>query len=344
MSFKKEARWWTPLPNGRIRCELCPRYCKLADGQTGFCGVRQALGGRLVTLVYGKPAGLAVDPIEKKPLFHFLPASLVLSFGTVGCQLGCRYCQNWHLSRESMTESNLQYVEPGEIVRAAEANDCPSIAYTYNEPIIFAEYLIDIARLARNRGLLNVMVTNGYVSNEARAEVFDLIDGVNVDLKAFDEGFYRKYTLSSLKPVLETLIWIRTRTRAWLEITTLLIPGLNDAEDQILSEVHWILDNLGRDVPLHFTAFRPDYKMLDHPPTDPETLRRARDIALREGIQFVYVGNVADPAGQTTYCPSCGATLIARTWHASDVRGLDGNKCKACGATIPGVFEPSPTG
>jgi pyruvate formate lyase activating enzyme len=333
-----EARFWQTEADGRILCTLCPRYCRLSDGQAGFCFIRQNEGGVLRSLGYGRPTGFAVDPIEKKPLNHFLPGTTILSFGTAGCNLGCQFCQNWDMSKARIDEHRSLEVTAEQVVDLARREGCPSIAFTYNDPIIIGEFVIDVSRIARERGIRSVMVTNGYITATARGEVFRFIDAANVDLKGFTEEFYQKATLSHLNPVLDTLIWLKRETEVWIEITTLLIPGLNDSEGEIDRECDWILRNLGDSVPLHFTAFHPDYKMTNIPGTPASTVLRAREIALAHGIRFVYVGNIADEKGQTTWCPGCGKALIVRGWH--DVRRdvLREGRCPQCGVVIPGRF------
>jgi pyruvate formate lyase activating enzyme len=332
-----EARYWNPEPDGRIRCTLCPRDCLLREGQAGFCFVRQNVGGKLVSLAYGRSTGFASDPIEKKPLAHFYPGTQVLSFGTAGCNLGCRFCQNWDISKAKLADRRSMEHTPREVVDLAVEAGCPSIAFTYNDPVIWAEYAIDVAREARARGLKTVFVTAGYVGEKAREDVFAHMDATNVDLKAFTEGFYQRVTLSHLAPVLETLAWL-AKTKVWTEVTNLMIPGLNDdpAETRALSE--WMLDHMGPDVPLHFTAFHPDFKMLDRPPTPPATLSRARALAREVGLRHVYTGNVHDAEGQTTYCPSCGEAVIERDWHAIRAYRLEGDRCAFCGGAIAGRF------
>ncbi len=331
-----EARWWEKQEDNRVLCTLCPRYCNIPPGKVGFCFVRKNVEGKLVTTAYGHPTGFAVDPIEKKPLNHFYPGTNILSFGTAGCNLGCKFCQNWTMSKARLDEMNALSVSPEEVVRLAQKYNCPSIAFTYNDPIIFAEYVIDIARLAREVGIKTVMVTNGYVDKNARQEVFEFIDGANVDLKAFTERFYVELTNAHLQPVLDTLEWLKKETNVWIEITTLLIPGENDSEDEIKQMCEWILHNLGDDVPLHFTAFHPDFKMLNYPPTPYSTLKKAREIALQTGIKYCYTGNVSDPQGQTTYCPNCGHELIKRNWYHVQIQGLKNGKCEKCGTQIAG--------
>ncbi len=332
------ARWWEPLEGGKVLCRLCPRECRMAGGQAGFCFVRRNAGGRLLSYSYGRPTGFGVDPIEKKPLNHFLPGSLSLSFGTVGCNMGCRFCQNWEMSKCRSDDRRTQKVTPRQVVDLALREGCSSISYTYNDPVVFAEFVIDTAGPAREEGLKNVMVTSGYVSPEARRELFEHIDAANVDLKGFTQSFYRRLAGADLEPVLDTLVWIRRETQVWLEVTTLLIPGWNDSESEIRSECSWIAENLGRTVPLHFTAFHPAFRMSDVPRTPPETLLAARRIAMEEGLLFVYVGNILDGEAQSTWCPGCGAALIRRDWHSVRGIALRDGRCGECGAEIPGVF------
>jgi len=334
------ARWWRPAERGKLLCTLCPRYCLVGEGQAGFCYIRQHHGGKLWSLGYGRSTGFAADPIEKKPLAHFLPGALVLSFGTVGCNLGCKFCQNWDISKARLDERTSEPATPEAIVALARRTGSAGIAYTYNDPVIWAEFVIDVARAAHEAGLVNVLVTAGYVTPEARGELFEHIDAANVDLKGFTEDFYHRVTFGHLEPVLDTLVWLRRETRVWTEITTLLIPGLNDSDDEITRECDWIVDHLGPDVPLHFTAFHPDFEMTDRPRTPASTLVRARAIARQRGLRYVYVGNVHDAEGQTTFCPGCGRALIVRDWHAIRKYRLDGNRCPDCGAEIPGRFHP----
>jgi pyruvate formate lyase activating enzyme len=333
-----DARWWRVEPDGKILCTLCPRACRMSEGQPGFCFIRQNRGGRLVQLGYGRSTGFAVDPVEKKPLNHFFPGTPILSFGTAGCNLGCKFCQNWDISKAKLDAEGLRANTPAEIVALAERHGCPSIAYTYNDPVIWAEYVVDVARAARARGVRNVLVTAGYVTEEARGALFADADAANVDLKAFTEEFYWRTTSSHLEAVLETLKWIHRETQTWLEVTTLLIPGHNDGDDELARLAAWFHENLGPDVPLHFSAFHPDFKMTDVPPTPPETLRRARAIALAAGLRYVYVGNVHDPEGQTTYCAGCARPLIGRDWYAITHYAVRDGACAHCGHPLPGRF------
>jgi pyruvate formate lyase activating enzyme len=336
----REAFWWRAEDDGRILCTLCPRYCRMGDGQAGFCYIRKNISGKLYSLGYGTSTGFAIDPIEKKPLNHFLPGTEILSFGTAGCNLGCRFCQNWSISKAKLDEARSRRVAPNEVVRLAQRNRAPSIAFTYNDPVIWGEFVIDISRLAREQGLKSVMVTTGYITPEARPEVYRYIDAANVDLKAFSERFYHKITFSHLDPVLDTLKWLKHETDIWFEITNLMIPGENDDPAETQRLCAWVVENLGDSVPLHFTAFHPDFKMIDKPRTPAATLKRARQIAVSEGIKYCYVGNVFDDEGQTTYCPSCKRSLIQRSWHDVTEYNLDGDQC-ACGTRIAGVFAAS---
>jgi pyruvate formate lyase activating enzyme len=337
------ARHWHRQSDGRIQCDVCPRYCRLHDGQRGLCFVRGRRGDELVLTTYGRSSGFCIDPIEKKPLDHFLPGTPVLSFGTAGCNLTCKFCQNWDISKARELDRLQDLAAPEAIARAAARNGCRSVAYTYNDPVIFLEYAIDVADACRERGIRNVAVSAGYMCAAPRAELYAKMDAANIDLKAFTEGFYRKLCTGALQPVLETLEYIRHETDVWLEITTLLIPGQNDAPAEIEALAAWVMDRLGPEVPLHFTAFHPDYKMLDVAPTPPATLSRARAIALAQGLRYVYTGNVHDEAGQSTWCHGCGARLIGRDWYRITAWDLtpDG-ACARCGALCPGVFEARP--
>ncbi len=333
----KEALWWETEPDGKILCTLCPRYCRLRSSQPGFCYIRKNIDGRLYSLGYGKFTGFAIDPIEKKPLNHFLPGTRILSFGTAGCNLGCRFCQNWSISKAKLDEAHSVRAGPEEVVSLALKERIASLAYTYNDPIIWGEFVMDVSRLAREHGLKSVMVTSGYITPEARRDVYRYIDATNVDLKAFTETFYHKLTFSHLDPVLDTLRWIKNETQVWLEITNLMISGENDGEDETKRLCHWVLENLGDTVPIHFTAFHPDFKMMDKPTTPAATLKRARKIALSAGIQYCYIGNVHDEEGQTTTCPGCGLAVIRRSWHAILENRLVDGQCP-CGEKIPGYF------
>ena len=333
------ARYWHRLENGDIQCDLCPRDCKLGEGQRGLCFVRQRVGDELLLDTWGRSSGFCIDPIEKKPLNHFYPGSSVFSFGTAGCNLFCRFCQNWEISKSRETDSLCDRALPEEIAAAAARHGCKSVAYTYNDPVIFLEYAVDVAKACRARGIRNVAVTAGYINPEPRREFFAWMDAANVDLKGFSEEFYHKLCVGHLQPVLDTLEYLLHETEVWTEITTLLIPGHNDSDAMLGEMCAWIYNHLGPDVPLHFSAFHPDYKMRDLPPTPHETLRRARDIARRAGLHYVYTGNVHDVEGQTTFCPGCGAALIVRDWYEIlDYELGSGSSCPDCGHAIAGHF------
>lgn len=337
------ARHWHALDDGRIECDVCPRRCKLHDGQRGFCFIRARLGDELVLTSYGRSSGFAIDPIEKKPLFHFLPGTSILSFGTAGCNLGCRFCQNWDVSQARDSDRLTAHASPESIARIANATGCQSVAFTFNDPVVFLEYAVDSARACHDLGLAAVAVTAGWILPEARSDLFRWMDAANVDLKAFTEGFYRRLCGGSLAPVLETLVWIRKKTSVWLEITTLLIPGENDSDEEIEALSRWVVDSLGPDVPLHFTGFHPDDKMRGTSSTAPSALTRARRIAKRTGVRHAYTGNVDDPEGESTYCASCFELLIGRAGHAMtqwNLTPLGG--CPACGEILPGRFEVRP--
>ena len=336
------ARFWHRLEDGRVQCDVCPRECRLQDGQRGFCFVRANEGGELVLTTYGRSSGFCVDPIEKKPLNHFLPGTPVLSFGTAGCNLGCKFCQNWDISKSREWDTLADAASPEALAEAARRLGCRSVAFTYNDPVIFFEYAVDVADACRAAGIRAVAVTAGYVSPGAREELFAHMDAANVDLKAFTESFYAKTCAGHLQPVLDTLEYLVHDTDVWVEITTLLIPGLNDSDEEVRALSVWVRDALGPAIPTHFTAFHPDWKLRDRPPTPPATLTRAREIALAEGLQHVYTGNVHDPAGQSTYCHACGALLIERDWYTLGAWNLDDGRCSACGAPCAGVFEENP--
>ena len=336
------ARWWLMQPDGRIECRLCPRACKLQDGQHGFCFVRRRVGERLELTTYGRSSGFCVDPIEKKPLNHFFPGTSVLSFGTAGCNLGCRFCQNWDISKAREFDRLGEAASPGQIAATATRLGCRSVAFTYNDPVIFAEYAIDAAHACRAVGVKTVAVTAGYVGTEARPEFFQAMDAANVDLKAFSESFYHRLCFSQLAPVLETLVYLHRETSVWLEVTTLLIPGENDSVAELDRATDWFAAQLGPDVPWHFTAFHPDFKMHATPPTPRRSLERAREIAREKGLRHVYTGNIRDRVGASTWCPACGELLIERDGYDITHYHLEGNRCRTCECEIAGHFERAP--
>lgn len=333
------ARWWHAIEDNRIQCDLCPRDCKLHEGQRGACFVRKMSGGKMVLTTYGRSSGFCIDPIEKKPLNNFYPGSSVFSFGTAGCNLACKFCQNWDISKSREMDTLMDAASPKAIAAAAAEHDCKSVAFTYNDPVIFAEYAMDTADACHEKGIQTVAVTAGYMSEVARREFYAKMDAANIDLKAFTEEFYFKLCVGHLKDVLDTLSYVHHETNCWLEITTLLIPGHNDSDKEVTELSQWVMKELGPDVPLHFSAFHPDYKLLNAPPTPPATLSRARRIAQDAGLHYVYVGNVHDVEGDTTFCPSCHKAVIERDWYEILSYELtDDGHCKGCGAAIAGRF------
>jgi pyruvate formate lyase activating enzyme len=333
------ARWWKVVEDQRIQCTLCPRLCTLHEGQRAFCFVRQNINQQMVLTTYGRSTGFCIDPVEKKPLNHFLPGTPVLSFGTAGCNLGCRFCQNWDISKAREVEKLSTLALPEKIARTALELGCRSLAFTYNDPVIWAEYAIDTAKACRELGIKTIAVTAGYIQKEARQEFFQWMDAANVDLKAFSEHFYEKLTFSSLEAILETLLYLKEKTSVWFEITTLLIPGENDSPEEIQQLCLWISKNLGNEIPLHFSAFHPDFKMRNPPPTPVKTLQRARKQAKDIGLHYVYTGNIHDPQGQSTYCPSCQELLIERDWYTLGKYALQKGCCVYCKTPIHGFFE-----
>ncbi len=336
-------RYWHALADGRVQCDVCPRACKLHEGQRGLCFVRGCESGQIKLFSYGRSSGFCVDPVEKKPLNHFLPGTSVLSFGTAGCNLACKFCQNWDMSKSREMDRLMDTAMPETLAQTALALGCASMAYTYNDPVIFMEYAMDAADAGHEIGIRSIAVTAGYMCSEPRIEFYRHMDAANVDLKGFTESFYWKTCGGHLQPVLETLIYIKNETKVWLEITTLLVPGVNDSEREIDELTQWVAEKLGPDVPVHFTAFHPDWKMQDKPPTSGRTLMMARDIGIRNGLRYCYTGNVHDPSGGSTYCHHCGALLIERDWYALGKWQLDNSAhCIKCGTPLPGVFDGKP--
>jgi len=333
-------QYWHVLDDGRVQCDLCPRFCKLREGQQGMCFVRARQGDAIVLTTYGRSSGFCIDPVEKKPLNHFLPGTPTLSFGTAGCNLACSFCQNWDISKSREVETLSADATPEAIARAAVERGCRSVAFTYNDPVIFMEYAIDVAKACHERGIRTVAVTAGEICPDPRRVFYQYMDAANVDLKGFTQDFYWKICKGDLQTVLDTLVYLKHETKVWFEITTLLIPGHNDSSEEIENECKWIHKELGPDVPLHFSAFHPDFRMLDVPPTPPETLSRARRIAIDQGLRYVYVGNVHDEDGSSTYCHKCGEKLIGRDWYLLTEWNLDDHgACRKCGEKLPGVFE-----
>jgi len=335
-----QARYWHMLDDGRMQCDLCPRDCKLHSGQRGACFVRMRENDQMILTTYGRSSGFCIDPIEKKPLNHFYPGSSVLSFGTAGCNLACKFCQNWDISKSRDMDHLMDQASPAAIAAAAEDHGCKSVAFTYNDPVIFAEYAMDVADACHARGIKTVAVTAGYMHAIPRRDFYEKIDAANVDLKAFTEDFYYRLTGSELQPVLDTLRYLKHETNVWFEITTLLIPGHNDSDQELTAMCRWIKNELGVDVPLHFSAFHPDYKMPDIPATPSSTLIRAREIGMREGLQYVYTGNVHNQQGDTAFCPNCKAQLIVRDWYQiKQYRLSKAGHCPDCNTAIKGCFD-----
>jgi pyruvate formate lyase activating enzyme len=344
--FTVRGEFFSTQPDGRIQCDLCPRHCRMHEGQRGFCFVREVRDGALALSSYGRASGFCFDPIEKKPLNHFYPGTSVLSFGTAGCNLGCRFCQNWDISKARAADKLTDSASPEGVAHAARQGGAHSIAFTYNDPVIFAEYAIDCAEAAHAEGLKTVAVSAGYITEQARARFFAPMDAANIDLKAFSEQFYEKLCFAQLGPVLDTLLFLKQETKVWLEITTLLIPGHNDSEAEVARLSEWVAANLGPLTPLHFTAFHPDFKLLDAAHTPATTLQRARDRALQAGLKHVYTGNIHDAAGQSTYCAGCGTRIIERDGYSIGRFELDVSasnaSCRRCGTHVEGHFAPAP--
>lgn len=338
--YTVSTKYWHKLDDARLQCDLCPRHCKLKQGQRGLCFVRANQADEIVLTSYGRSSGFCIDPIEKKPLNHFLPGTPVLSFGTAGCNLACKFCQNWDMSKSRQLQTLSVSASPQTIAEQAKLHQCRSVAYTYNDPVVFHEYALDVSAACRELGVKSVAVSAGYICEQPRVEFFNAMDAVNIDLKAFSEEFYFKITGGHLQPVLDTLLYLKHETSVWLEITTLLIPGKNDSDAELHKMSEWIMQNLGADVPLHFSAFHPDWKMLDVCRTSAETLSRARKIAISHGLNYVYTGNVHDALGSSSYCVQCGELLIERDWYQLGHWGLDENSCcQVCKTRLPGVFE-----
>lgn len=335
--------YWHALEDGRVQCDLCPRYCKLQEGQRGLCFVRARKDNSIVLTTYNRSSGYCVDPIEKKPLNHYLPGTPILSFGTAGCNLTCKFCQNWDISKSREVDTLSDEASAETIAKAAQRLGCKSVAYTYNDPIVFMEYAIDVAKACRELNIKSVAVTAGYISEKPREEFFKYMDAANVDLKGFTEKFYRNICGGHLENILDTLMYLKKHTNVWFELTTLLIPDENDSEAEIEEMTQWIVEQLGPDVPLHFTAFHPDFKMLDKPGTPPSTLAMARKIAMKNGIRYVYTGNVHDEEGGSTYCHQCGKVVIGRDWYTLTRWNLnEKGACVFCGAACAGVFDKKP--
>ena len=340
IGMEHPGRYWHRLEDGRVQCDVCPRFCRLHEGQRGLCFVRKRSGEGIVLTTYGRSSGFCIDPVEKKPLNHFMPGTPILSFGTAGCNLTCKFCQNWDMSKSREMDTLMDEASPEKIAQVAKAQGCPSVAYTYNDPTIFLEYAVDIAQACHEVGVKSVAVTAGYMAAEARAEFYGYMDAANVDLKGFTEDFYQKICGASLAAVLDTLVYLKNETEVWFELTNLVIPTKNDSDKEFHEMTEWILENLGPDVPLHFSAFHPDWKMRDLPATPGETLTRARQIAMEKGLRYVYTGNVHDKRGASTYCHGCGQILIGRDWYVlSDWNVNSMGQCNNCRTPLAGLYD-----
>jgi pyruvate formate lyase activating enzyme len=343
MSTIVSTKYWHQLEDERVQCDLCPRFCKLHEGQRGMCFVRARENDQIVLTTYGRSSGFCVDPIEKKPLNHFLPGTPILSFGTAGCNLACKFCQNWDISKSREYDTLADAASPEMIARAAESLGSRSVAFTYNDPVIFLEYAIDVAQACRERGIKSVAVTAGYICDEPRIEFYRYMDAANVDLKAFTDSFYKRLCGGQLQPVLDTLLYLKHETDVWFEITNLLIPGENDSDSELNELTQWVVENLGTDVPVHFSAFHPDYKMLDKPRTPLSTLTRAREIAMRNGVRYAYTGNIQDETGDSTYCHKCGHKVIGRDRYVLTAWNLTpSGECQKCGEPCAGIYDLKP--
>ena len=333
------AKYWHKLDDGRLQCDICPRDCKLHEGQRGACFVRGMADGQMVLTTYGRSSGFCIDPIEKKPLNHFYPGSSIFSFGTAGCNLACKFCQNWDISKSRDMDRVMDHASSKSIAQEAKKHGCKSVAFTYNDPVVFFEYALDSADACHELGLKTVAVTAGYIHEAPRSEFFVKMDAANIDLKGFTDEFYVKLTGAHLQPVLDTLAYVHHNTDCWLEITTLLIPGHNDSDTELTALSKWVMQELGPDLPLHFSAFHPDWKMRDIPPTPPATLTRARRIALDAGLHHVYTGNVHDTDGGTTFCAVCHTPLIVRDWYQiNEYHVTENGTCPHCNTLLAGHF------
>lgn len=335
-------KYWHTLDDGRVQCDLCPRLCQLREGQRGFCFVRARQDNQIVLTTYGRSSGFCIDPVEKKPLNHFYPGTPVLSFGTAGCNLGCQFCQNWSISKSREIDTLTDLASPELIAKAAKETGCHSVAFTYNDPVIFHEYAIDVAQACLEVGINTIAVTAGEICEEPRTEFFLHMDAANVDLKGFTPEFYRKVCMGDFEAVLDTIRYLQSETNVWFELTNLIIPGVNDSEKELQEMTQWVAEEISVDVPMHFTAFHPDWKMRDKPRTPPATLTKARDIAINNGIRYAYTGNVHDASGSSTYCHNCGKILIGRDWYVLSEWNLSGGVCTGCGTKCAGIMPEKP--
>jgi pyruvate formate lyase activating enzyme len=332
------ARWWTSLDEGWAQCGVCPHECRISEGERGTCGTRENRKGRLHTLVHSRPCALALDPVEKKPFFHLLPGARALSLATPGCNLECKACQNWEIAQARPEQVRTMTLVPSDVIALAREKGAPLVACTYTEPVIASEYVLDIAVAGRGRGVRTLMISNGYIKEPPLADLCRELAAYKVDLKGFDEAFFRRHTGGELKHVLETLRSLK-RHGTWTEIVALVIPTQNDGEDEIRSLSRFVRDEVGPETPLHFTRFHPAYRLMNLPATPVPTLERCRNVALAEGLRFVYLGNVPGHPGEHTYCPGCGKVLIRRIGMATVENRLKGGACPDCGRRIPGIWS-----
>ncbi len=335
---KMEARYYKKLEDLRLECELCPRKCQVGDTEVGYCGVRENCGGTYYSLVYGNPCAVHVDPIEKKPFYHFHPDSKAFSIATAGCNVNCKFCQNWQISQVGPRQTVNEHLPPATVVERAQRYGASIIAYTYSEPVVFFEYMIDTARLGREQGLKSAVITGGHIMPEPLKELIGCVDAIKVDLKGFSEDYYRDIVSGELKPVLEALS-IMAEQDVWTEIVYLVVPGLNDRPKEVREMCRWIVKNMGPDVPVHFSRFHPQYRLRNLPPTPVDTLTGLRELALEVGLNYSYVGNVPGHEGEHTYCPGCGKILVHRRGYSVFVRGLRNGKCEKCGKVIAGKWD-----
>jgi pyruvate formate lyase activating enzyme len=332
-----EARHYKKLEEAGIECQLCPRKCQITDLERGYCGVRENRGDIYYSLIYGLPCAVNIDPIEKKPLFHFYPGTAAFSLATAGCNVNCKCCQNWDISQSRPEQTKNIILPPKEVVSLCREKKIPTIAYTYSEPVIFYEYMYDIAKLGHKYDIKSVMITGGYIQEDPLAELIPHLDAIKVDLKAIRSDYYRDYVDGELQPVLDRLVQMK-KSGIWLELVYLVIPTLNDTDEEFKELAQWIKTNLGSDVPIHFSRFHPQYLLKNLPMTPENTLQRAHDICKAEGLDFVYLGNLPRHPAESTYCPQCGEVLIERLGYRVSIRKLDDNRCGACGREIPGLF------
>jgi pyruvate formate lyase activating enzyme len=336
--FTVEAKFYQKLPNKKVKCKLCPRECTVGDRERGYCGVRENRGGTYHSLVHSRVCAAHIDPVEKKPLFHYLPGTLAFSIATAGCNVNCKFCQNWDISQVRPEQVPAQYAPPKAVAELAKQNRCPTIAYTYSEPVIFSEYVMDAADAGHEAGVRSVVVSNGFIQNEALKTAYGKMDAVKIDLKAFTESYYRDVVVAELKPVLETLVALRKMGK-WTEIVYLVVPTLNDSDAEFQGLARWMKTNLGADVPVHFTQFHPEYLLKNLPITPVPTLERAKAIADAEGLHYVYIGNVPGHPAQNTYCPKCRRMVVERLGFTASQMLIRKGACPFCSQAIPGIWH-----